>query len=62
MNSKIDTLFNLGIPGETEPWPDYLQYGFTEDDVADLLSLVVEKGESDVTQCHSARLLYFPQE
>jgi len=47
MNTKVSTLFNLGPPDETGPWPDYLKYGFTEEDVPDLLPLVAEQGLED---------------
>lgn len=40
MNRKISLLFELNSLGGTKSWPDYLQYGFTDEDVPDLLSLV----------------------
>ena len=40
MNSRMSLLFGLDSLDEAKSWPDYLQYGFTDEDVPDLLSLV----------------------
>ena len=40
MTKKVDLLFQLGPASRHRDWPDYLQYGFDESDVPDLLELV----------------------
>jgi len=48
-NSKISRLFELDSVGKAKAWPNYLQYGFTAEDVPDLLTLVAGRavdGES----------------
>ena len=48
MNEKIAILNDLGNPQELEiqdgrKWPDYLEHGFTEADVADLIVIIVDE-------------------
>lgn len=42
-NDKTRVLFTLGEVGHSEQWYDYLQYGFSEDDVSALLELVADE-------------------
>lgn len=47
MNEKIALLNDLGDPREIDgnhgsEWPDYLQYGFTEADVPELLAIIMD--------------------
>lgn len=58
MNKKADILFELGDPRKYKnngtKWPDYLQYGFTDHDISELLRLVGDReldnapSESDI--------------
>jgi len=40
---KIRALLELGEPDRSGSWPDYLQYGFDETDVPDLLNLILDE-------------------
>ena len=43
MNPNTSLLLNLGSAKNKRDWPDYLQHGFTEADVPDLLAMVADE-------------------
>ena len=43
MKTKACILLQLGPVSHSHDWPDYLQYGFTEEDVPELLAIVTDE-------------------
>ena len=43
MKSKVSVLFTLGEASRSRKWPNYLNHGFTETDVPELIQLVLNK-------------------